>query len=69
MGASHQFICVGLPREPVSIPCMPVEVKDLVGKGVLLSEIISSTRYTVEVRGEALDRMRANVLNLRYGST
>ena len=42
-----------------------VTVNDLVRNGVLLSEIISSTKYSVAIRAEALRVMRENIMTLR----
>ena len=42
-----------------------VSVAVLVRNGVLLSEIINSTKFTAEIRAEALRVMRENVTSLR----
>ena len=50
-----------LPREH--------EVDDLVRGGVLLIEIVNSSKYSTEIKKEALDRMRENVLSVQAGRT
>ena len=42
-------------------------VKDLVRDGVLLIEIVNSSKYSPELKREALECMRENVLSVQAG--
>ena len=42
-------------------------VVELVRGGVLLIEIVNSSKYSPEIKQEALDRMRENVLSCQAG--
>ena len=43
------------------------KIMDLLRSGVLLIEIVNSSKYSPEIKQEALDRMRVNVLSAQAG--
>ena len=47
--------------------CEKTVVEDLVRSGVLLIEIVQSSKYPRVVQLEALERMRDNVLSVQAG--
>ena len=47
--------------------CEKIVVEDLVRSGVLLVEIVNGSNYSAELKTEAQERMRLNVLSVQAG--